>query len=84
MQTRVDQVVKKYSNFVGVPIKLNGEVRHALFYFIFIIILFTIFVRLVCVFSSPDACKNCFANNAGVCYSSESERSFSHFYFYFF
>lgn len=26
MQTRVESVIKKYSNFVGVPIKLNGEV----------------------------------------------------------
>lgn len=25
-QSRVEAVVKKYSNFVGVPIKLNGEV----------------------------------------------------------
>lgn len=26
-QARVEAVVKKYSNFVGLPIKLNGEVR---------------------------------------------------------
>ena len=26
VQARVESVIKKYSNFVGVPIKLNGEV----------------------------------------------------------
>lgn len=29
-QARVEEVVQKYSNFVGVPIKLNGEVSMGL------------------------------------------------------